>query len=169
MKVFGVTGYKNAGKTELVTRLVAHFAGQGLRVSTLKNSHHAVDLEVTGTDTDRHRKAGAHEVMLASGARYALMQELPAPLPMTALLARFASVDLVLIEGFKTEAHPKIEVHRASLGHDWIYPDNASIAAIASDQSAPCDLPQFHLDDIAEMAEFILSHAVPLESLPTCP
>lgn len=165
MKVFGVTGYKNAGKTELVSRLVAYLSEQGLSVSTLKRSHHTVDLEIAGTDTHRHRQAGASEVMLASDLRYAMMKELPQPMPLIELLARFAPVDLVLVEGFKSENHPKIEAHRQTTGQGWIYPSNTTIHAIATDTSIDCPLPQFDLNDIAGIAEFIRATAVPLESL----
>ncbi len=167
MNVFGVTGYKDAGKTELVSGLVTYFKEAGLKVSTIKRSHHSVDLDRPGTDTHRHREAGAEEVMLVSDARYLMMKELAAPMPLVDILERFAAVDLVLVEGFKSEQHPKIEAHRAETNQPWIYPKNQSVKAIATDQEVSCALPQFDLNDVAGIADFIQSNAVPFESLRT--
>lgn len=157
MKVYGVTGWKNCGKTGLMERLVAHFTAQGLRVSTVKHTHHGVDLEVEGTDTHRHRVAGAAQVMLASGARSALLSEhRGAPEPeLDALLAQMAPVDLVLVEGFKASAHPKIEAHRAAAGHGLLASENATVRAVASDAQPDVPVPVLHLDDTAAIAAFI--------------
>lgn len=157
MKVFGVTGWKNSGKTGLMERLVGEFCARGLSVSTIKHAHHAVDVDQAGTDSHRHRVAGASEVVLASGARVALMQELRgAPEPSLAdLLARLSPVDLVLVEGYKREAHPKIEAHRAETGHPLIAPDDPQIRAVASDTPLDIDRPVLDLNDTAGIADFI--------------
>ncbi|MCK0140975.1 bifunctional molybdopterin-guanine dinucleotide biosynthesis adaptor protein MobB/molybdopterin molybdotransferase MoeA [Aliiroseovarius sp. F20344] len=158
MKIFGVTGWKNSGKTGLMERLVAHFTVQGLRVSTLKHTHHGVDLEKPGTDTHRHRVAGAQEVVLVSSARIATLHELrDDPEPRLAELIRgLKPCDLVLVEGFKGAPHPKIEAHRAATGEALLAPANETIRAVASDEALPdLDLPLFDLDDTASIASFI--------------
>ena len=159
MKIYGVVGWKNAGKTGLMERLVAEIAGRGLRVSTVKHAHHGFDVDQPGTDSHRHRMAGASEVLLASRARIALMAELRgAPEPTLAeLLARLAPADLVLIEGFKRESHPKIEAHRAETGNPLIAPGDATIRAVASDAPLELDRPVFDLDDTRGIAAFILA------------
>lgn len=158
MKIFGVTGWKNSGKTGLMERLVAHFTAQGLRVSTLKHTHHGVDLEKPGTDTHRHRVAGAQEVVLVSSARIATLHELrDDPEPRLAELIRgLKPCDLVLVEGFKGAPHPKIEAHRAATGEALLAPANETIRAVASDEALPdLNLPLFDLDDTAAIASFI--------------
>ena len=159
MKIYGVVGWKNAGKTGLMERLVAEIAGRGLRVSTVKHAHHGFDVDQPGTDSHRHRMAGASEVLLASRTRIALMAELRgAPEPTLAeLLARLAPADLVLIEGFKRESHPKIEAHRAETGNPLIAPGDATIRAVASDAPLELDRPVFDLDDTRGIAAFILA------------
>ncbi|MCK0140406.1 bifunctional molybdopterin-guanine dinucleotide biosynthesis adaptor protein MobB/molybdopterin molybdotransferase MoeA [Aliiroseovarius sp. F47248L] len=158
MKIFGITGWKNSGKTGLMERLVAHFAAKGLRVSTLKHTHHSVDLERPGTDTHRHREAGAQEVVLASSARVSILHELrETDEPrLTDLIARLTPCDLVLVEGFKSAPHPKIEAHRASAGEALLAPKNHTIRAVASDTPLPAlGLPVFDLDDTDAIAAFI--------------
>ncbi len=122
MKIYGITGFKNAGKTTLTERLVTEIAGRGFTVSTVKHAHHAIDIDTPGKDTFRHRAAGARQVMLATAARWALMTELRgAEEPELAdLLARMDPVDIVLVEGFKRGGHPKVEAHRVALGHPLI-------------------------------------------------
>lgn len=159
MRHYGIIGWKNAGKTGLVERLVAEITGRGLTVSTLKHTHHAVDLDRPGTDTHRHREAGASEVVLASSARFVVMHELrgtPEP-GIDALMARLAPVDLVLIEGFKQSRHPKLEVFRAATGHAPIAPGDASVRAVASDGALDLDRPVLDLGDTAAIADFILA------------
>lgn len=157
MKIYGVTGWKNCGKTGLMERLVAEFCERGLSVSTLKHAHHSTDVDHPGTDSFRHRAAGASEVILASPNRVAIMQELRgAPEPsFESLLARLRPVDLVLVEGFKREAHPKIEAHRQEAGQPLIAPKDTSIRAVASDSPLELDRPVFDLDDTAAIADFI--------------
>ncbi|MBO9411591.1 MULTISPECIES: molybdopterin-guanine dinucleotide biosynthesis protein B [unclassified Ruegeria] len=158
MRVYGVTGWKNAGKTGLMERLVAEITGRGFTVSTLKHAHHSVDVDQPGTDSYRHRTAGASEVLLASGQRIAIMQELRgAPEPsMADLLARLSPVDLVLIEGFKRESHPKVEAFRAEAGNALMAPENPTIRAVASDTPLQVDQPVFDLNNTAAIADFIL-------------
>ncbi|HSG37264.1 MAG TPA: molybdopterin-guanine dinucleotide biosynthesis protein B [Paracoccaceae bacterium] len=160
MKVYGVTGWKNAGKTTLVERLVTEISGRGLTVSTIKHAHHSADIDEPGRDSFRHREAGAREVILATPDRWALMHELRgAPEPkIEDLIARLAPVDLVLIEGFKRAPHPKIEAHREEMGHPLMANENPTIRAVASDIShIDVTVPVFDLDDIRGIADFILS------------
>ena len=158
MRIYGVTGSKNCGKTGLMERLVAEVCARGLSVSTLKHAHHSTDVDQPGRDSYRHRHAGAREVLLASPHRWALMHELrdaPEP-PLEALLTKLSPVDLVLIEGYKTAPHPKIEAHRAETGKPLLSPANASIRAVAADSAVETALPRFDLDDTAAIADFIL-------------
>ncbi|QYX55827.1 molybdopterin-guanine dinucleotide biosynthesis protein B [Roseovarius sp. SCSIO 43702] len=158
MRLYGITGWKNAGKTGLVERLVTEITGRGLTVSTVKHAHHSFDVDQPGRDSHRHRTAGATEVLLASGARWALMHELrgaeePA---LDDLLTRLSPVDLVLIEGYKHARHPKIEAWRAETGHPLIAPGDSSIRAVAADAPLDLDRPVFELDDTSAIADFIL-------------
>ena len=158
MRVYGVTGWKNAGKTGLMERLVTEITGRGFSVSTLKHAHHSVDVDQPGTDSYRHRTAGASEVLLASGQRIAIMQELrgASEPSMADLLARLSPVDLVLIEGFKREAHPKVEAFRAQAGNALMALENPTIRAVATDTPLQVDQPQFDLNDTVAIADFIL-------------
>lgn len=159
MKIFGLAGWSGSGKTTLVTRLVPELIGRGLSVSTLKHTHHNFDIDRPGKDSFNHREAGAHEVMLSSGRRWALMHELrgdPEP-SVTELAARMAPVDLLLVEGFKRHPHPKIEVYRPSVGKPALYPENGTIVAVASDAPVTdTDLPAFVLSDVSAIADFVL-------------
>jgi molybdopterin-guanine dinucleotide biosynthesis protein B len=151
--VFGITGWKNAGKTTLTERLVTEFVRRGWRVSTIKHAHHAVDIDRPGTDSFRHRAAGATEVALVGGQRYAIMREQAGP-PLSEVLARLAPTDLILIEGYKRELHPKIEVRGGDLPS--LAASDPAIVAIAADtRPADGDLPWFRRDDIAAVADFI--------------
>ena len=160
MKIFGVTGWKNAGKTGLMERLVTHIVARGFTVSTLKHAHHNFDVDHPGRDSHRHRTAGAHQVLLSSAKRWALMTELrdqPEP-PLEALLAQMTPVDLILIEGWKTSSHPKIECWRAAAGHDLIAPKDPNIVAVASDSVHDLPIKVFDLDDTPNIADFILAY-----------
>ena len=160
MKVYGIVGWKNAGKTGLMERLVAEITGRGYRVSTVKHAHHAFDLDRPGKDSHRHRAAGAGEVLLASHQRWALLHEIGAgPEPeMAELLARLAPCDLVLVEGYKRDAHAKIEVYRAATGHALIQPGDPTVRAVASDGALDgLTVPGFDLDDTGAIADFILA------------
>jgi len=153
-RIFGVTGWKNAGKTTLTERLVAEFVRRGWRVSTIKHAHHDIDIDREGTDSYRHRAAGAGEVALVGGRRYAIMRETPEP-SISEVLARLSPADLVLIEGYKHEPHLKIEV-RASPEATPLAPGDPAIVAVAADfQPTDTDLPWFHRDDIGAIADFM--------------
>ncbi len=159
MKLYGVTGWKNAGKTGLMERLVTDITGRGFSVSTVKHAHHTFDVDHPGKDSHRHRVAGATEVLLASRNRFALMHELRDEEEPTldALLAKLMPVDLVLVEGYKRDRHPKIEAFRAETGNDLIAPGDPTIRAIASDTPIESDRPVFDLNDTVAIADFILS------------
>ena len=158
MKVFGIIGWKNAGKTGLIERLVAHVTGLGFSVSTVKHVHHDVDLDQPGKDTFRHRAAGARETVLAGARRFALLHEHRGAEPaLSQILARLAPVDLVLVEGYKRDAHPKIEVYRPETGHELIQPGDPTTRAVASDAAlGPLSVPVLDLNDTAAIARFIL-------------
>ena len=159
MKRYGVVGWKNAGKTGLMERLVTEITGRGFSVSTVKHAHHSFDVDHPGKDSFRHREAGASQVLLASRNRIALMHELrDAPEPsLEELLVQLAPVDLVLIEGYKRDGHPKVEAHRAVTGNPLIAPDDPTIRAIATDTPLSLDRPVFDLDDTVSIADFILA------------
>ena len=159
MKLYGVTGWKNAGKTGLMERLVTDITSRGISVSTVKHAHHTFDVDHPGKDSHRHRVAGATEVLLASRNRFALMHELrnedePS---LEMLLSKLAPVDLVLVEGYKRDRHPKIEAFRAETGNALIAPGDTTIRAVASDTPIQLDRPVFDLNDTGAIADFILS------------
>ncbi len=165
MNVFGITGWKNSGKTGLVVRLVEHFDAQGLTVATIKHAHHDFDIDVPGTDSYRHRKAGAQEVIVVSNLRWAMIHEtLDEPEPgLEQLLAKVGKVDIVLVEGYKVEGHPKIQVIRPSEAKsNQPMPENIpGIVAFASDQSINSadygrDCPVLDLNDTRQIGNFIL-------------
>jgi molybdopterin-guanine dinucleotide biosynthesis protein B len=155
--VFGVTGWKNAGKTTLTERLVAEFVRRGWKVATVKHAHHAADIDKPGTDSFRHRAAGAAEVALVTGARYAIMHERAREqeeATLAEVLARLAPADLVLVEGFKRDGHPKIEVRGTD--PEPMAAREHNIVAIAADaRPTGSTLPWFRRDDIAAIADFI--------------
>ena len=159
MKIYGVTGWKNTGKTGLMERLVAEMVARGLSVSTVKHAHHDTEIDHPGRDSYRHRAAGAREVVLSSPRRWAVMHELrDQPEPILAdLLTRLSPVDLVLIEGYKRADHPKVEAYRAVTGRDLLARDNPTIRAVASDVALEeLAQPVFQLDDTRAIADFIL-------------
>src|SRR5580700_5829362 len=158
MHIFGLAGWSGSGKTTLLAALIPQLVGRGVTVSTLKHAHHEFDIDQPGKDSWRHRQAGAHEVMVASSRRFALMHELrDAPEPsLDELVARMAPVDLLLVEGFKRDPHPKLEVHRPSVGKPFLYPDDPHIVAIASDETLTVPLPLLPIGEVAAIADFIL-------------
>ncbi|KEJ96689.1 molybdopterin guanine dinucleotide biosynthesis accessory protein MobB [Pseudosulfitobacter pseudonitzschiae] len=159
MRIFGVVGWKNAGKTGLMERLVTEITGRGFTVSTVKHAHHSFDVDHPGKDSHRHRVAGASEVLLASRNRFALMHEMRGAdeLPLSELLKKLSPVDLVLVEGYKRDAHPKVEAHRAETGNPLIAPDDPTVRAVASDSAVDVGVPVFDLDDTVAIADFILA------------
>ncbi len=132
--ILGVVGWSGSGKTTLLTALIPLLRARGLTVSTVKHAHHGFDMDRPGKDTYRHREAGAHEVVVATAKRWALLHEVDGPEPaLPALLARMEAVDLVLVEGFKTHEFPKLEVHRPALGKPPIWPEFPDVVAVATD------------------------------------
>lgn len=158
-RVFGVTGWKNSGKTTLTERLVRELTGRGWKVSTIKHAHHDFDIDKEGTDSFRHRQAGAGEVAIVSARRWALMHELrgEAEPTLAAVLSRLAPCDLVLVEGYKREGHNKIETRRmAAKDTSPLSAGDPSILAVAADHAIPDEtLPVFNLDDVGAIADFI--------------
>lgn len=160
--VFGITGWKNSGKTTLTERLIAELTGRGLAVATVKHAHHAFDIDREGTDSFRHRAAGAREVAIVSASRWALMYELAGEDEprLEDILARLSPTDLVLVEGYKREGHPKIEARRLqSKNREPLAANDPQIVAIAADHDVgEAPLPVFDLDDIPAIADFILAY-----------
>jgi len=167
MKLIGLAGWSGAGKTTLLERVIPHLIARGLSVSTLKHAHHKFDVDVPGKDSWKHRQAGATEVLVASANRFALMHELRgAPEPtLPELLSLLSPVDLVIVEGFKSDPHPKIEVYRAENQKPFLHAQDAAIVAVASDVPVETALPVFHLDDIEKIADMMLAKAVPLSDV----
>ena len=164
--VIGIVGWKNAGKTSLVERLVAELVSRGLRVATVKHAHHDFDVDVPGTDSYRHRKAGAHEVAIVSSRRWALMHELgdePEP-ALDDVLTRLSPADIIIVEGYKREKHPKIELRRSGQSDNApLAPADSTIIAVAADHAAETGgLPLLQIDNTVAIADFILG-ALPLE------
>ncbi len=158
MKILGVTGWKNCGKTTLVSRLVVELTARGYSVSTVKRTHHNVDLDRPGTDTFKHREAGAQEVIFASDKRYAIMREFrEEPMTLEAMIARLDPVDIVVVEGFKFETHAKIECHRQGGELPLIAADNDTVIAVATDVPIEAPVPLLALDDIPDITDFALA------------
>jgi len=160
MKVFGFAGWSGSGKTTLIEKLIPLFVGQGLRVSLIKHAHHDFDVDQPGKDSYRHRKAGASEVLVSSGQRWALMHELrgvPEP-ALDELVQHIAPCDLLLVEGFKKEAIPKLEVYRVQTGKPLLFPDDPHIVAVASDVPLTQDMLMIDLNSENQVSEFILKH-----------
>ena len=160
MQVFGIAGWSGSGKTTLLRALIPTLIGRGLTVSTIKHAHHSFDIDQPGKDSFEHRAAGAHEVMISSANRWALMHELkgaPEP-PLAELTARMSPVDLLLVEGFKWEPHDKLEVHRPSVGKPLLQPDDPHIVAVASDtRLVGLAVPVLEINDVRGIADFIVA------------
>jgi molybdopterin-guanine dinucleotide biosynthesis protein B len=160
MRVIGITGGSGNGKTTLIVALLPALRAAGLTVSTIKHAHHGFDIDRPGKDSFRHREAGAHEVLVATAERWALLHENAAgELPLSALLARLAPVDLVLVEGYKREPIPKLEVHRPAVGKPALWPDDPLILAVASDVALPhCDRAVLPLAEPTAIAAWLLAN-----------
>lgn len=160
MKILGIAGYSGSGKTTLLEKVIPLLIGKGLRVSVIKHAHHNFDIDRPGKDSFRHREAGAHEVLLASGHRWALMHELreEAEPSLEELCARLSPCDLVLIEGYKFSVIPKIEVHRAVTGHPPLYPDDSLVIAVATDSKDALPVTRLDIDDPLQVAQHILRY-----------
>ena len=168
MKIFGLAGWSGSGKTTLTARLLPELIARGLAVSTMKHAHHNFDIDQPGKDSYVHRMAGATEVLVGSANRWALVHELrgdPEP-SLATLLEKLSPVDLVVIEGYKRAAHPKLEVYRAAVGKPLLHPDDPAIVAVAADEPLPAaQVPVVNLDDIERIADVLIHHAAPLETL----
>lgn len=165
MRIIGLAGWSGSGKTTLITKLIPCLIARGVKVSTLKHAHHGFDLDQPGKDSFFHRAAGATEVIISSARRWAILHELREELEwdLRALVAKMAPVDLVLVEGFKRDAFPKLEIHRAANGKPLIHPDDPHIVAIASDVALPqARIPVIDLNDIKAIADLLLKCAVPV-------
>ena len=165
MRIIGLAGWSGSGKTTLITKLIPRLTARGLRVSTLKHAHHGFDLDQPGKDSFMHRTAGATEVIVSSARRFAVLHELrdEPEWDLPALVGKMSPVDLVLVEGFKRDAFPKIEIHRAANGKPLIHPEDPHIVAIAADTALPhATVPVIDLNDIDAIAELVLARAVPL-------
>ena len=160
MRIFGLAGWSGSGKTTLLAALIPELAARGLSVSTIKHAHHDFDIDRPGKDSWRHRQAGAREVMVASARRWALMHELrgDAEPSLDELVTHLTPVDVVIVDGFKSHPHPKLEVHRPSLGKPLLYPDDPHIVAIASDEPFAAPLPLLSLADPVAIAGYMLDH-----------
>lgn len=161
MRILGIAGWSGAGKTTLLAKLIPELTARGLRVSTMKHAHHAFDVDTPGKDSYVHRAAGATEVMVASGKRWALMHELrddPEP-DATDLIQHMTPVDLLLIEGFKNGPHDKLEIYRAENGKPRLSAEDPTYVAILSDGPVhDTKLPVIDLNDIPAIADFVLGH-----------
>jgi molybdopterin-guanine dinucleotide biosynthesis adapter protein len=163
MRIIGLAGWSGSGKTTLVTKVIPVLVGRGLKVATVKHAHHEFDTDQPGKDSWLHRKAGASEVAIVSSRRWAIVHELgdePEP-PLGEVLAKLSSVDLVIVEGFKRHAHPKLEVYRAEVGKPLLHPDDDCIVALATDAPLPqAQVPVLMLDDIERIATMLHAEAL---------
>jgi molybdopterin-guanine dinucleotide biosynthesis protein B len=166
MKLLGIAGWSGAGKTTLIAKLIPALVARRLRVATIKHAHHDFDIDQPGKDSWVHRQAGATEVIVSSARRFALIHELAedeTETSLPALIARLSPCDLVLVEGFKTLSHPKLEVFRAANGREPLHPSDDRIVAVASDQSFPrAEVPVVPLDDISAICDVVIANAVPV-------
>jgi len=165
MRIIGLAGWSGSGKTTLIKKLIPRLIARGTTVSTLKHAHHGFDLDQPGKDSFFHRAAGATEVIISSAKRWAILHELrdEPEWDLGHLVAKMSPVDLVLVEGFKRDAFPKLEIHRAENGKPLIHPEDTHIVAIASDEPLPqVSVPVVDLDDVEAIADLLLKHAVPI-------
>lgn len=167
MRIIGLAGWSGSGKTTLITKLIPRLTARGLRVSTLKHAHHGFDLDQPGKDSFFHRAAGATEVIISSAKRWAILHELreEPEWDLPALLGKMSPVDLVLVEGYKRDAFPKLEIHRAANGKPLLHPDDPHIVAVATDSALPAaTVPVIDLNDIEAIVDFLVAHAVPVDA-----
>jgi molybdopterin-guanine dinucleotide biosynthesis protein B len=165
MRIIGLAGWSGSGKTTLITKLIPRLTARGISVSTLKHAHHGFDLDQPGKDSFFHRAAGASEVIISSANRWAILHELRGQpeWDLAALMGKMSPVDLVLVEGFKRDAFPKLEIHRIANGKPLIHPQDPHIVAVASDSAVSAALvPVIDLNDIEAIADLLLKHAVPV-------
>jgi molybdopterin-guanine dinucleotide biosynthesis adapter protein len=168
MRIIGLAGWSGSGKTTLITKLLPRLIARGCRVSTLKHAHHGFDLDQPGKDSFMHRVAGATEVVISSAKRFAILHELreEPEWDLPDLLDKLSPVDIVLVEGFKREKIPKIEVYRAANGKPLLHPDDDWIVAVAADGALPqASVPVIPLDDIEKIADVLLAEAMRIDEL----
>jgi|ERR1043166_3551750 molybdopterin-guanine dinucleotide biosynthesis protein B len=160
MKIFGFAGFSGSGKTTLIEQLIPLFIARGLKVALIKHAHHAFDVDQPGKDSYRHRQAGAGEVLVSSSRRWALMHELRGAAEPTLQqhIERLSPCDLLLVEGYKREPIPKLEVYRGAVGEALLHPHDANIVAVATDAPLATRLPVFDLNQPDKIAEFIMQH-----------
>jgi molybdopterin-guanine dinucleotide biosynthesis protein B len=166
MRIIGLAGWSGAGKTTLLIKVIPRLTARGLKVSTVKHAHHSFDVDQPGKDSHAHRLAGASEVLVGSANRWALVHELRGEpeVPLAALLAKLSPADVVVVEGFKRERHPKLEVYRAANGKPLLHPDDPHIVAVASDVALPAaSVPVVMLDDVEAIVDIVLANAAPLD------
>lgn len=168
MRIIGLAGWSGSGKTTLVTAVIPVLVRRGLKVATVKHAHHAFDIDQPGKDSWLHRAAGAAEVAIVSSRRWAIIHELgdePEP-PFADVLAKLSPVDLVVVEGFKRHAHPKLEVYRAAVGKPLLHPDDDCIVAVATDAPLPqAQVPVLMLDQIESIADMMQAEALPRDQI----
>jgi len=165
MRIIGLAGWSGSGKTTLIKKLIPRLIARGISVSTLKHAHHGFDLDQPGKDSFFHRTAGATEVIISSAKRWAILHELreQPEWDMAALVGKMSPVDLVLVEGFKRDAFPKLEIHRIANGKPLIHPEDPHIVAVASDTALPqAKVPVVDLNHTEAIADLLLKHAVPI-------
>jgi molybdopterin-guanine dinucleotide biosynthesis protein MobB len=168
MRIIGLAGWSGSGKTTLITKLIPCLIARGVRVSTLKHAHHGFDLDQPGKDSYLHRSAGATEVVISSSKRWAVLHELrdESEWDLGALVSKMSPVDLVVVEGFKRDVFPKLEIYRAANGKPLMYPEDPYIVAIASDVALPAThVAVIDLDDIESIAEIVLSRSVSIQTV----
>ena len=168
MRIIGLAGWSGSGKTTLIKKLIPSLIARGSSVSTLKHAHHGFDLDQPGKDSFFHRAAGATEVIISSARRWAVLHELreEPEWDLPALVAKMSPVDLVLVEGFKRDAFPKLEIHRAANGKPLIHPDDPHIVAIAADIALPqAKIPVIDLNNVEAIADLLLKNAAPVAAI----
>lgn len=172
MRIVGLAGWSGAGKTTLVTKLIPIFIARGLKVSTVKHAHKGFDIDLPGKDSHRHREAGATEVFVASGVRWALVHELREEREpdLVDILPMLSPIDLLIVEGFKRHRHPKIEIYRKAVGKPLLHPEDDYIVALASDTALPgASIPVIDLNDVEKIADAMQAEAMPAARLQRLP
>ncbi|MFZ2069487.1 MAG: molybdopterin-guanine dinucleotide biosynthesis protein B [Xanthobacteraceae bacterium] len=168
MRIIGLAGWSGSGKTTLVTAVIPVLVRRGLKVATVKHAHHEFDIDQPGKDSWLHRQAGASEVAIVSSRRWAMVHELgdePEP-ALGDVLKKLSPVDLVIVEGFKRHAHPKLEVYRAAVGKPLLHPDDDCIVAVATDAALPQgSVPVLMLDDTDGIANVLQAEALPRDRI----